>query len=133
MLLAAAQDPTMLDSKTMTVDEVLARSVIFLIAGYETSSTTLGFVCYSLATNADIQEKLQKEIDSVWDDESKMPSYETVNELPYLGMVISETLRLYPAGEGVVFVYCRGGGEGTISIFWRKDRRTPIARLRRLC
>ena len=42
----------------MTVDEVLAQSVIFLIAGYETSSTTLGFVCYSLATNADIQEKL---------------------------------------------------------------------------
>ena len=97
------------DSKKMTVDEVLAQSVIFLIAGYETSSTTLGFVCYSLATNADIQEKLQKEIDSVWDDESKMPSYETVNELPYLDMAISETLRLYPAGEGVVFGYCQGG------------------------
>lgn len=115
------------DSKKMTVDEVLAQSVIFLIAGYETSSATLGFVCYSLATNADIQEKLQKEIDSVWDDESKMPSYETVNELPYLDMVISETLRLYPAGEGVVFVYCWGGG-GTISIFWHKDLRTPISR-----
>lgn len=63
------------------------------------------------ATNADIQEKLQKEIDSVWDDESKMPPYETVNELPYLDMVISETLRLYPGGEGVVFVYCWGGGD----------------------
>ena len=74
-MLLAAQDPTLPDSKKMTVDEVLAQSVIFLIAGYETSSTTLGFVCYSLATNADIQEKLQKEIDSVWDDESKMPSY----------------------------------------------------------
>lgn len=97
VMLLAAQDPTLPDSKKMTVDEVLAQSVIFLIAGYETSSTTLGFVCYSLATNADIQEKLQKEIDSVWDDESKMPSYETVNELPYLDMVISETLRLYPA------------------------------------
>lgn len=97
VMLLAAQDPTLPDSKKMTVDEVLAQSVIFLIAGYETTSTTLGFVCYSLATNADIQEKLQKEIDSVWDDESKMPSYETVNELPYLDMVISETLRLYPA------------------------------------
>lgn len=101
VMLLAAQDPTLPDSKKMTVDEVLAQSVIFLIAGYETSSTTLGFACYSLATNADIQEKLQKEIDSVWDDESKMPSYETVNELPYLDMVISETLRLYPAGKGV--------------------------------
>lgn len=109
-MLLAAQDPTLPDSKKMTVDEVLAQSVIFLIAGYETSSTTLGFVCYSLATNADIQEKLQKEIDSVWDDESKMPSYETVNELPYLDMVISETLRLYPAGRGLPSICLLSGG-----------------------
>ena len=76
-MLLAVQDPTLPDSKKMTVDEVLVQSVIFLIAGYETNSTTLGFVCYNLGY-ADIQEKLQKEIDSVWDDESKMPSYETV-------------------------------------------------------
>lgn len=44
VMLLAAQDPTLPDSKKMTVDEVLAQSVIFLIAGYETSSTTLGFV-----------------------------------------------------------------------------------------
>ena len=99
----AAADPSLSDSKKMTVDEVLAQSIIFLIAGYETSSNALGFVWYHLATNPDVQDKLQKEIDSVWDDESKMPSYETVNELPYLDMVISETLRLYPPGKGIMF------------------------------
>ena len=107
----AAQDPTLPDSKKMTVSEVLAQSVIFLIAGYETSSNTLGFICYYLATNPDVQEKLQKEIDGVWVDESKMPSYETVNELPYLDMVISETLRLHPPGEGKAFFFnCQGVG-----------------------
>ncbi|XP_074613329.1 cytochrome P450 3A8-like [Acropora palmata] len=96
LMLMAAQDESLPKSKRLSDSEVLAQSVIFLIAGYETSSNTLGFVAYFLATNPDVQEKLQKEIDSVWDDESKMPSYETVNGLPYLDMVISETLRIYP-------------------------------------
>ena len=102
-MLMAARDESLPESKRLSDAEVLAQSVIFLIAGYETSSNTLGFVSYFLATNPDVQEKLQEEIDSVWADESKMPSYETVNELPYLDMVISETLRLYPPGEGIVF------------------------------
>ena len=98
-MLIAAQDESLPKSKRLSDSEMLAQSVIFLIAGYETRSNTLGFVAYFLATNPDVQEKLQKEIDSVWDDESKMPSYETVNGLPYLDMVISETLRMYPPGE----------------------------------
>ena len=102
-MLMAARDESLPESKRLSDAEVLAQSVIFLIAGYETSSNTLGFVSYFLATNPDVQEKLQEEIDSVWADENKMPSYETVNELPYLDMVISETLRLYPPGEGIVF------------------------------
>jgi len=102
-MLKAASDESLSESKRMSEAEVLAQSMIFLFAGYETSSNTLGFVCYHLATNPDVQGKLQKEIDSVWNDESQMPSYETVNELPYLDMVISETLRLYPPGEWNIF------------------------------
>lgn len=98
-MLMAAQDETLPEAKRLSDSEVLAQSFLFLLAGYETSSNTLGFVSFLLATNPDVQEKLQKDIDSVWGDENKMPSYETVNELPYLDMVISETLRLYPPGE----------------------------------
>ena len=103
LMLKAASDESLFKSKRMSEAEVVAQSMIFLLAGYETSSNTLGFVCYHLATTPDVQEKLQNEIDSVWDDESQMPSYETVNELPYLDMVISETLRLYPPGEWSIF------------------------------
>ena len=98
-MLAASDDPNVPESKKLTDTEVIAQSFVFLIAGYETSSNTLGLTSYHIATHPEVQDKLQQEIDSVWTDEEQLPSYETVNELPYLDMVISETLRLYPPGN----------------------------------
>jgi len=104
LMLAASDDPSVPESKKLSDTEVLAQSIIFLAAGYETSSGTLSLTCYHIATNPDVQDKLQQEIDSVWTEEEQVPTYETVNELPYLDMVISETLRLYPPG----FMISRG-------------------------
>jgi len=87
------------DNKQLSDDEVIAQSVIFLFAGYETTSVTLAMACYHLATNPDVQERLQEEIDSVWNEDDEMPSYETVQELVYLDMVLSETLRHCPQGR----------------------------------
>ena len=105
LMLAASDDPSVPESKKLSDTEVLAQSIIFLAAGYETSSGTLSLTCYQIATNPDVQNKLQQEIDSVWTDEEQLPIYETVNELPYLDMVISETLRLYPPGKEVKSEY----------------------------
>ena len=85
--------------KKLTDQEIASQCIVFLLAGHETSSFTLSMVCYHLATSCDVQDKLQREIDSVWTDEDTMPSYKTVHELPYLDMVISEALRLYPPGK----------------------------------
>ena len=38
-------------------------SFVMLVAGYETSSTSLGLASYELALNPDVQRKLQAEID----------------------------------------------------------------------
>ena len=77
-------------------DEVAAQSIGFLLAGFDATSVTLSLTCFFLATNPEVQEKLQHEIDSVWTNSEEMPSYDTVRELPYLDMVIAETLRLHP-------------------------------------
>lgn len=49
--------------KTITEDEIVGQAFVFLVAGYETSSNTLAFVCYLLATNPECQRELQKEVD----------------------------------------------------------------------
>ncbi|EDV24873.1 uncharacterized protein TRIADDRAFT_13325, partial [Trichoplax adhaerens] len=78
-------------------EEIVAQAIVFLIAGHETTANTLAFASYLLMANPEAQEKLIAEIDDKCPDESSL-DYETLSELPYLEMVISETLRIYPAG-----------------------------------
>lgn len=49
--------------KMITEDEIVGQAFVFLVAGYETSSNTLGFVCYLLAIHPECQRELQKEVD----------------------------------------------------------------------
>lgn len=62
----------MLDAKEETGgekidnDDIQAQSLVFLLAGYDTSSTTLAFACYQLSLNTHVQDKLRDEIDRMW-------------------------------------------------------------------
>ena len=80
----------------LTEDMVVAQGIIFLAAGFETTSSTMSLLLYSLAKNPLIQEKCYGEISGVLSDDEKEIDYETVNEMPYLEACIQETLRLYP-------------------------------------
>ena len=68
-------------------EEIVAHAVTFLLAGYETTANTLAYTSYLLALNPDIQEKLQSEIDSYFDDKpvSKPHPYKF---LPYSRMIV---------------------------------------------
>ena len=54
--------------RRLTDEEVVGQAVVFLMAGYETTANTLAYTSYLLALNPDIQERLQSEIDSYFDD-----------------------------------------------------------------
>ncbi|XP_038202456.1 cytochrome P450 3A11-like isoform X9 [Arvicola amphibius] len=84
--------------KALSDIEIVAQSIIFIFGGYDTTSSTLAFALYSLATHPDIQKKLQEEIDLALPNKAP-PSYDKVMEMEYLDMVLSETLRLYPTGN----------------------------------
>lgn len=83
--------------KTMSEDEVVGQAFVFLLAGYETSSNTLAFTCYLLALHPECQRKVLEEVDEFF-TRHESPDYTNVQELKYLDMVISESLRLYPPG-----------------------------------
>lgn len=78
-------------------DELVAQCLLFFLAGFETSSTLLSFLCNELALNPDIQEKLCREIDDTIEDmKAEKLTYEQLNSLKYLDQVISEGLRKWP-------------------------------------
>ncbi|XP_059610494.1 cytochrome P450 6a2-like [Phlebotomus argentipes] len=83
----------------ITLNELAAQCLVFFLAGFETSSTTISFCLYELAHNPDIQEKLRKEIMQSLEETNGMPTYEAVMGMKYLEKVINETLRKYPAVE----------------------------------
>ncbi|KAM9350433.1 cytochrome P450 3A40-like [Symphorus nematophorus] len=85
-------------SKGLTDHEILSQAMLFIFAGYETSSSTLGFVAYNLATHPEIQKRLQDEVDETF-PEKVQPTYEALMQMEYLDMVVNETMRLYPIGN----------------------------------
>lgn len=79
----------------LTDDEIVSQSFIFLLAGYETTSSALSFTSYLLALNPDIQQRLINEIDDKCPKGTTI-SAELISSMTYLDMVFNESLRIYP-------------------------------------
>jgi cytochrome P450 family 9 len=76
-------------------DELMAQCFLFFLAGFDTASTLLSFVAYELAVNTDVQEKLLSEIFLV-NKVNKCLTYDTLQKMKYLDMVVCEALRKWP-------------------------------------
>ncbi|XP_034479135.1 probable cytochrome P450 6a21 [Drosophila innubila] len=83
------------ESVSLTIEEMTAQAYVFFNAGYETSSSTMGFALYELAQHMDIQQRVRDEVNEVLAKNSGEITYELLKEMVYLNQVISETLRLY--------------------------------------
>lgn len=77
-------------------DALVAQAATFFSAAFETTSQTMTFLMYELAKHPEVQNRLRNEIQTVLKKHNGKLSYDVINEMKYLLMVIQETLRLYP-------------------------------------
>ncbi|XP_041980775.1 cytochrome P450 6a22-like [Aricia agestis] len=75
---------------------ISANAFIIFLGGFETTSSTLSFMFLELAEHPEVQGKMRDEIHQVLEKHGGMITYETLQDLTYMEMVIQETLRLYP-------------------------------------
>lgn len=88
LMLSATDD----DGQSMSDDQLKDELITLLIAGHETTATSLAWAFYWLEKSPQIKAKLLQEIASL----GKNPDPIEVSRLPYLTAVCQETLRLYP-------------------------------------
>ena len=83
----------------LTDQEVADQVLIFLLAGHETTATTLACGLIELARSAHWQEAVQAELSSVLD--GRAPTAADVAQLPRTGWAVREAMRMYPAAHSV--------------------------------
>ncbi|KAH8277615.1 hypothetical protein KR018_002240, partial [Drosophila ironensis] len=81
---------------TLSFDQIAAQAMVFFLAGFDTSSTTMSFCLYEMALNPEIQQMLRQEIVEVFNRHGQSLTYECFREMTYLDKVVAETLRKYP-------------------------------------
>ncbi|XP_030030986.2 cytochrome P450 6B1 [Manduca sexta] len=86
------------DSEDVEITDMVisANAFIIFLGGFETTSSTLAFLFLELAAHPHVQDKMRAEIQEVLDRNGGNVTYEVLQELTYMEMVIQETLRLYP-------------------------------------
>lgn len=79
----------------MTDALITSNSFIFMLAGLETSATTLSFCLFELARLHNVQDKVRKEILECLECHGGL-NYEAVCAMRYTTQTVMETLRLHP-------------------------------------
>ena len=94
-MLVAARDE---DGQTMSDEEIRDELITMLVAGHESTATSLSWVVCRLLQNPDVLALAQAEVASATGNGSgsSKPTAEQIAELSYLDAVIKETARLNP-------------------------------------
>ncbi|KAJ7687494.1 cytochrome P450 [Mycena rosella] len=92
VLLRANLSPDIPESQRLTDAEVIAQIPTFFVAGHETTSSATAWALHALSLNKAAQSKLREELLTMSTDN---PTMDELNSLPYLEMVVRETMRLH--------------------------------------
>ncbi len=82
-------------SQAMPESQLVREIMTLIVAGHETTASTLNWAWYLLSKSAEVEEKLSSELNAVPGGGS--PEIADLAKFVYTRQVIEETLRLYPA------------------------------------
>ncbi|UGT45349.1 cytochrome P450 [Nocardia yamanashiensis] len=88
-------DPEAREARSEHRAGVVDQLTLMLMAGTESSATTVSWALHELSADQRLQRRVQDELDAVLG--SELPAHHHVDRLPLLGRVLTETLRKYPA------------------------------------
>jgi cytochrome P450 len=71
-------------------------AMVILIAGSETTASTLVAILYHMLSDRDALDRLRAELATVMSDKDLLPSAAKLDRLEFLNAVIQEAIRLYP-------------------------------------
>ncbi|KDQ63972.1 hypothetical protein JAAARDRAFT_214320 [Jaapia argillacea MUCL 33604] len=86
----------------MSEKDIISECMAHLIAGSDTTATTLSYMFWELSRRRDIAKKLQDELDEAMSDPQMVPEMAVLNKLPYLNAFIKEGLRMYGAAPSLL-------------------------------
>jgi cytochrome P450 len=92
MMLEARYEDT---GQGLSDEQLRDETMAMLVAGHETTATSLTWCLYLIAQHAPVQERLHEEVDRVLG--SRLPTFADLPALSFLRNVVDETLRLYPS------------------------------------
>ncbi|KAL6899905.1 cytochrome P450 [Trichoderma evansii] len=103
-----ASDPD--TGNKLSRDEIVAESILMIVAGSDTSSTLLSSIFFYLAKDPEKKERLVKEVRSCFATREDIRLGEKLNSCRYLQACISECLRLAPPVASAPFREVSKGG-----------------------
>jgi len=92
-LLLDGEDPK--TGRRMSTAELRDNLLTFIVAGHETTALTLAWAMYLVGFDLDVQDRARTEAQQVL--QGRACTGDDVEKLPFIRMIIDETLRLYPA------------------------------------
>jgi cytochrome P450 len=91
MLMSTKDEET---GESLGQDALLDEVMTMFVAGHDTTAAALTWIIYLLNKNPKALNQMKEELNLNWD--GKVVTFETLNALPYMKMVIQEALRLLP-------------------------------------
>ncbi|KAG2387386.1 hypothetical protein C9374_001718 [Naegleria lovaniensis] len=117
-LLSVLVEANFIQKGILTDAELKSDAYIFSLAGHETTSTTLQWVCYELSKRPEVQKKAREEVDTILGKgtNARAPDYNDYPIMNYVNAVIMEALRLHPPVTNVFRVAKKTTTIGNITI-----------------